>query len=153
LGATLFASPLNTARADSTAPAPIQQPQTTVPQAEPQATEPQPETVEQRITNLHVALKITPDQEKAWDSVAQAMRENAAAMETLVAERTVHAPKNVTAVQDLQSYEKFTQEHANALKKLIPSFEALYNSMPDEQKKVTDEVFQSFGHRNDPSHT
>src|SRR5271169_5568794 len=35
------------------------------------------ETVEQRITSLHAALKITPDEETKWNGVAQAMRENA----------------------------------------------------------------------------
>ena len=43
-----------------------------------------PETVEQRITTLKTALKITPDQESEWDGVAKAMRENAASMDKLV---------------------------------------------------------------------
>ena len=43
------------------------------------------ETVEQRITKLHQDLKITPDQETKWNEVAQDMRENAAAMDKLIA--------------------------------------------------------------------
>ncbi len=39
------------------------------------ATETKGETVEQRITNLHTALKITSDEESKWNGVAQAMRE------------------------------------------------------------------------------
>ena len=43
----------------------------------PRATSTKPETVEQRITTLKTALKITPDQETKWNGVAQAMRDNA----------------------------------------------------------------------------
>jgi hypothetical protein len=45
------------------------------------------DTVEERITNLHSELKITQDEEKLWNDVAQAMRENAANMEKLAAEK------------------------------------------------------------------
>ena len=51
------------------------------------ATETKGETVEQRITALHTALKITANEEASWNSVAQAMRENAAAMDKLVASK------------------------------------------------------------------
>src|SRR6185312_11418346 len=51
------------------------------------ATSSKPETVEQRITALKAALKITPDQESKWEGVAKAMRENAAAMEKLVQDK------------------------------------------------------------------
>ena len=50
------------------------------------ATSSKPETVEQRITSLKAALKITPDQESKWKDVATAMRENATAMDKLVQE-------------------------------------------------------------------
>src|SRR6187551_3291762 len=45
------------------------------------------ETVEQRITTLKAALKVTPDQESKWDGVANAMRENAASMDKLIQEK------------------------------------------------------------------
>jgi hypothetical protein len=152
LGTTFLAAPWTTARADDTTAAtpPVQQMQAPA-QTGMDAAETQVETVEDRIASLHAALKVTPDEEEKWDHVAQSMRENAAAMERLVAERTTKAPQDMTAVVDLKSYEKFTQQHANGLKKLIASFEVLYNSMPDAQKKVADEVFQKFGHRNEPS--
>ncbi|MBF0562672.1 MAG: Spy/CpxP family protein refolding chaperone [Alphaproteobacteria bacterium] len=147
LGATFLFSPLTTVRAESPAVTPIQLPQTTPPQAGVEAPDTKVETVEQRITNLHQALKITPDQESKWTDVAQAMRENAAAMQKLVSEKATQSPQNMTAVQDLKAYEKFTQAHADGLKNLIPDFEALYNFMPDPQKKIADEVFQNFGHK------
>ena len=116
------------------------------------ATQGKGETVEQRITNLHKALKITPDEEPIWSGVAQAMRENAAAMQKLAADRAAQAPGSLTAVQDLKGYEKFARAHFEGLKNLIASFETLYNSMPDPQKKVADQVFQSYSPKAAASH-
>ena len=108
------------------------------------ATSSKPETVEQRITSLKAALKITPDQESKWKDVAQAMKDNAAAMEKLVQDKK---PKmtNMTAVEDLKTYEDFTKVHLDGMKNLRSSFESLYKAMPDDQKKNADQVFQSFG--------
>ena len=55
------------------------------------ATEAKGETVEQRIRTLQRALKITSDQEPKWNAVAQAMRENAIKMDTLIAEKSAYA--------------------------------------------------------------
>jgi hypothetical protein len=110
------------------------------------------ETVEQRISSLHTALKITPQEEADWTSVAQAMRENAAAMQKLAADNTVQAPQSMTAVDDLKTYQKFAQAHVDGLKNLTSSFETLYNSMPDAQKKVADQVFQSSRHQGASKH-
>jgi protein CpxP len=52
-------------------------------------------------------------------------------------------PQGMTAVADLQMYQKFAQAHVDGLKNLISSFQALYDTMPDAQKKVADKVFQS----------
>ena len=75
------------------------------------------------------------------------MRDNAAAMAKLAAEKSTVAPHSMTAVQDLTNYEEFAQAHVDGLKNLISSFETLYDAMPDPQKKVADEVFQRFGRR------
>ena len=152
LGTTMLASPLTVARADGPSPTPTQLPQTSPPQAGVETPDSSAETVEQRISHLHAALKITSEQQVKWERVAQAMRENAAEMQKLVAERTTTPPQTLTAVQDLKSYEKFTQAHADGLKNLIASFEGLYTSMTDEQKKNADEVFQTFGHGPAASH-
>jgi len=155
LGATMLAGPLTAARADSATPAPIQLAQAAVPQnkAAAAATETKGETIEQRITSLHTALKITPDEESKWTSVAQAMRDNAAAMQKLVAERTAQAPQGMTALDDLKSYQSFAQAHVDGLKNLTAAFEVLYNAMPDPQKKVADQVFQSSRRAGAASHS
>lgn len=111
------------------------------------------ETVEQRITNLHAELKITGTEEAAWNNVAQAMRENAAALEKLAAAKTVQAPQSMTAIDDLKGYEKFAQAHTDGLKNLISAFEKLYAAFPDDQKKTADAVFRTFGHKGQATHS
>jgi protein CpxP len=145
MGATMLASPLTAARADSATNAAIQLAQAAPPQnpAASGATQSKGETVEQRITNLHTALKIEPSEEAKWNGVAQAMRENAAAMDKLIAANRTTAPQGMTAVDDLNTYEKFAQAHVDGLKNLISSFKILYAAMPDAQKKNADEVFRT----------
>ena len=126
-------------------PASAQTPPANKPPAAAAATSSKPETVEQRITQLKTALKITPDQESKWNSVAQAMRDNAASMEKLVASKRAIAPASMTAVDDLKTYQEFTQARLDGLKNLTSSFKSLYDSMPADQKKNADQVFQKFG--------
>jgi len=142
LGATMLASPL-TARADTVTNGAFQLAQAAQSTAGKGATESKGETVEQRITNLHAALKITPAREAQWNGVAQDMRENAAAMDKLIAETRKTPPQNMSAVEDLKMYQKFAQAHVDGLKNMLSHFEALYAAMPDAQKKITDEVFRS----------
>ena len=97
--------------------------------------------MEQRIASLHTALKITPDEDAKWNAGAQAMRENAVAMDKLVAESRTKAPQSMSAVDDLILYQKFSQAHVDGLKNLISSFSTLYAAMPDAQKKIADSVF------------
>jgi periplasmic protein CpxP/Spy len=147
MAATMLPSPLTATRADTATNAAIQLAQAGGAQspAGRGATEGQGETVEQRITTLHTALKITPSQEPLWNAVAQAMRENAAAMDKIVAQARATPPQNMTAVEDLKMYQKFAQAHIDGLKNLIVSFEKLYAAMPDAQKKITDDVFKTSG--------
>ncbi len=141
LGAALFAGPL--------APAFAQAPTTQAPArtaAASTATSSQPETVEQRIASLHRELKITPDEETGWNAVAQAMRDNAAAMQKLIEAKYADNAQPMTALDDLDSYSKFAQAHADGVKNLTASFTTLYNSMPDAQKKIADQVFSGSRH-------
>jgi hypothetical protein len=148
LGATMLTAPL-TARADTVAIAAFQLAQAAAPAAAPQtqagaaATSTKGETVEQRITTLHAALKITSDEDAKWNAVAQSMRENASAMDKLIAESRTTAPQSMSAVDDLKMYQKFSQAHVDGLKNLISSFSTLYSAMPDAQKKIADGVFAS----------
>jgi len=58
------------------------------------------------------------------------MRENAAAMDKLIAANRTTPPQKMTAVEDLKMYQKFAQAHVDGLKNLISSFDKLYAAMP-----------------------
>jgi protein CpxP len=98
--------------------------------------------VEARIKQLHAQLHITPAEEAQWDQFAQVMRDNARAMDEAAAQRAAKFP-TMSAVQDLQSYEQLAEAHVQHLQKLIPAFQAIYDSMPAEQKQLADQVFRT----------
>lgn len=96
--------------------------------------------VETRIKQLHEQLQITAAQEPQWNAVAQAMRDDAAAMQSVIAKRR-QSNGQMTAVDDLRSYEEIAETHVAGLQKLIPAFQALYDTMSPEQKKNADAAF------------
>ena len=105
------------------------------------------ERVETRIQTLHDKLKITPDQESEWNDVAQAMRDNESNISDAIQARHANAT-SMTAVEDLESYQKIAQAHADGTGKVISAFSTLYDDMSDDQKKNADQVFGQFeGHR------
>ena len=123
LGITFLASPLAAGYAAS---APVAPAQTAFHQVAAEAANTQGRSVEHWITSLRAALAITPAEESQWNSVAQAMRENPAAVQKLAAGRIGQVPQG-------------------RLESLISSFERLYNSMPEPQKRVALRLFQGFG--------
>lgn len=105
-----------------------------------------PSVVEKRIASMHKRLKITSSQETAWDAVAQAMRDDAQQMNTLIRARQAQVG-SMNAVQDLQSYEKISEAHVDGLHKLVPAFETLYGQLSPEQQKTADTMFGRKMHR------
>jgi protein CpxP len=101
---------------------------------------------ELRIKELHTKLKITPAEESQWAKVAETMRDDAKNMDTLIQDRLDHA-KGMTAVDDLKAYSKIADARAEGVKKLIPEFTALYDSMSDAQKKEADTLFRNGEHK------
>ena len=134
-GAVLLAGSLVPAMAQSN----------TTPPAAAAAISTKPETLDQRIISLKEALKITPDQESKWNAVASAMRDSSGQMEKLVAAKRAIPPEKTTAVDDLKTYEEFTQVRLDGLKHVNTAFKSLYDSMADEQKKNADMVFEKYG--------
>jgi hypothetical protein len=112
----------------------------TAPTTPPQPGRAQEDLVERRIQDLHEKLKITTVQESQWQAFAEVMRDNAQMVDVVLKERSekLHA---MNAVDDLRSYQKLADAHADGLKKLVPAFEALYNTMSKDQKKTADVVF------------
>lgn len=145
LGAAMITGGISVGRAEPAEGGLFQLAQATAPQhpAAAGATETKGETVEERIASLQKALKITSDQDAKWNAVAQAMRQNATAMEALIAETKAKSPESISAVDDLNLYRKFAQAHVDGLKNLIDDFKVLYDSMPAAQKETADAVFKT----------
>jgi len=131
--------------AGSLAPASAQTPAEPKSPAAAAATSNKPETVEQRIVTLKTALKVTADQEPKWTAVAQAMRDSSVQMEKLVATKRAIPPEKTTAVDDLKTYQEFTEMRLDGLKKVNSAFKSLYDSMPAAQQKNADAVFEKYG--------
>lgn len=112
----------------------------------------QRETVDQRIQTLHTDLAITPAEEANWQAVAGVMRRNESTIRKMVEDRRQAPIQEVSAVDDLVTYQKFNQAHVDGLKDLIATFQVLYQSMPETQKVVADRVFRGFG-RERPLHS
>src|ERR1700756_3235145 len=100
------------------------------------------ERVEHRINELHAQLRITPAEEPQWNEFAQVMRENARDMDEAFIQRAQQYP-TMNAVQNMQSYEQISEQHAQRLQKLVPAFQKLYDAMPDQQKRLADQVFRA----------
>jgi predicted outer membrane protein len=97
--------------------------------------------VEAHIRQLHAQLRITSAEQPQWEQFANVMRENARAMDQEFAQRMQQYP-TMNALQNMESYEQIAEAHAQHLQKLVPAFENLYNTMPDQQKQLTDQVFR-----------
>jgi len=100
-----------------------------------------PSAVDAHIRELHKKLHITEAQKPQWDALTQVMRDNAQAMTSLQKERAADA-QAMSAVDVVKSYSVVIQAHEDGMKKFIPPFEALYNTMSDAQKKSADALFR-----------
>ncbi|HEU0117296.1 MAG TPA: Spy/CpxP family protein refolding chaperone [Alphaproteobacteria bacterium] len=101
------------------------------------------EHVEERIKTLHDKLGITKDQEPQWTDVAQAMRDSEANVVSLIQERHQNRT-TMNAIDDMDSYQKIAQAHADGLKNVNASFASLYGNFTDQQKQNADKVFGSY---------
>jgi periplasmic protein CpxP/Spy len=140
LGTAALAAPT-----DTSASAPLRVAQATPPAAPPSGAAPvkprrsMADRVESRIKSLHDHLKITSAQEPQWNAVAQVMRENAQSIDAVVQQR--HQTPEMTAVDDLKAYQAIQEAHVKNVQRLIPPFQALYDTLSPEQKKAADDAF------------
>ncbi len=98
--------------------------------------------VESHIKELYTQLRITPAEQPQWEQFAQVMRDNARDMDQAFVQRAQQYP-TMNAVQNMQSYQQIAEAHAQHLQKLVPAFDNLYNTMPEQQKQLTDQVFRA----------
>ena len=93
----------------------------------------------EQLDQLKKQLQITPQQEPQFDAFAQQMRNNAQAMDSATKEQSQNPPK--TAVDDLRVIERLAETQLDGLKKLVPVFQSLYDSLSEQQKKTADQIF------------
>ena len=101
---------------------------------------------EAQIKQLQGALNITEAQQELWDNLTQVMRENAKDMDALtdsLKKERAESTKTMNAVEHMKFHSQMTAAQSEQLEKLIPPFEAFYDSLSDEQKKITNTVFQT----------
>jgi LTXXQ motif family protein len=123
-----------------------QAPAPTAPAANAPAAGPQngPETVQQRIDQLHAMLEIAPAQEPQWNRFAQAMTANAESMHQAFEQRGAQLA-TMNAAQDMESYAQLSALHAKNMQTLADAFTALYAVMPPAQQQNADAVFRERG--------
>jgi hypothetical protein len=103
------------------------------------------EHTEGRIKMLQSTLKISESQQTLWNNLTAVMRENAKEMDALSKDRAENT-KGMNAVEHLKFHTQTTEAHLAQQKRFITPFEALYTSMTDEQKQITDTIFRTGKH-------
>jgi ADP-ribose pyrophosphatase YjhB (NUDIX family) len=86
-----------------------------------------------RVAALRAGLQLTPDQEKNWGPVEQAIRDMAQARQARMVARRDQG-KNEDAITKLRSQADAMTQRAADLKKLADAAEPLYRTLSDEQK-------------------
>jgi hypothetical protein len=101
-----------------------------------------PDPMAQSIHNfLHERLRITPAQEPLWASLTQVMQDNATALAPLL-RRQFQASQGGNSIEMLSAGEKLDAAQLDGLRKFIAAYQALYDSMSEQQMKIADFVFR-----------
>lgn len=121
--------------------------QAATPQASPGARTAAPattgNTAERRLADLKKKLRITTAQEPKFQAFTSVIQENAQQMGSVIREAQQKAAGN--AVDRLRASEQLAETQAASLKRLVPAFEALYNTLSAEQKHTADQLIAGPG--------
>ena len=98
----------------------------------------QSDQVEHQIADLQKKLHITAAQQPQFDAFAEAMRQNAQAVDALM--RQQEQNRSANAVEALRAAAQLAEADAEGLKRLVPALQALYDSLSDQQKRLADAV-------------
>jgi hypothetical protein len=104
-----------------------------------------------RIAALKAGLALTPDQEKNWAPVEQAIRDMAQARQARWAERREHA-KSEDAIARLRARADAMTKRASDLKKLADAAEPLYRTLSDDQKRRLHVLLRMMRHHGERHH-
>lgn len=101
--------------------------------------------VEGRLAFLKIELKITPEQEPQWNKLADAVRSVAQSMKGMQQQMMERGQMTQASRQSaparLDRYERMLSARLEAVRIVKASFDPLYASLSDEQKKTADELF------------
>jgi periplasmic protein CpxP/Spy len=92
--------------------------------------------VEQSLAQLHAQLRISPAQESAFATFAQAMRENARMS------AGSPPPANADAVSQLQLAIQYGQQEVDGMRRLLPALQTLYAALTPQQRAIANQVFR-----------
>jgi periplasmic protein CpxP/Spy len=102
--------------------------------------------VNQRIVQMHQRLKITPEQEAAWNGFAQVMRENVTSTDQAYKARSASIA-TLSAPDNMRNFAEIEQTRAQGIQNLAAAFQKLYDGMSDDQKKTADTLFRHYANR------
>ena len=100
---------------------------------------------------MHQTLKITPEQQPAWDAFAQTMRDNTTATEQAYKARRASIT-TMSAPDNMKNFAQIEQARSDGVQKLAAPFQTLYDGMSDAQKKTADEMFRQYGEQHEAHH-
>jgi LTXXQ motif family protein len=99
-----------------------------------------------RLAYLKAELKITDAQAPQFERVAQAMRENATAMDQAMQRMRAGRDQQKSAVDRLEARTQFATLRAQSSQRFLDAFKPLYASLSADQKKAADEMLARHGH-------
>lgn len=100
--------------------------------------------VDRRIAHMHAQLKITPEQETAWNAFAQVMRTNVTSTDDAYKQRSASLA-TMTAPENMANFAQIEQTRAQGVQNLATAFQTLYGGLSDDQKKIADAMFRQYG--------
>jgi hypothetical protein len=95
--------------------------------------------VDGRIAFLKAELKITPEQETQWQSVATALRQNANALDQVINSARQQRGA-LDAVQRLTERGQFDKVRTENDERLLSAFKPLYASLSPEQQQIANQL-------------
>jgi periplasmic protein CpxP/Spy len=95
--------------------------------------------VDGRIAFLKAELKITPEQETQWQSMAAALRQNANALDQVITSPRQQRG-SMHAVQRLTEREQFDKVRTENDERLLSAFKPLYASLSPDQQQIANQL-------------
>jgi hypothetical protein len=100
----------------------------------------------QRLSELYDTLRITPQQQPAWNRFAQTSMQNATTLDQLYRQRA-GSLQSMNAVQNMETFARIQQQQAQDMQRVLPEFQALYAQLSPQQQQAADQMFRNYSQR------